>query len=633
VKHILTIPGLLLLSIAAISQNYNVSLIPDSLLKHANMVQRMDETKVIIHSIKSATVKHKFAYTILNEAGDSYAGYANLYDNFEKLTDASGKLYDAFGKQIKAIKKKDMEDVAYNDNFSLAGDGRIKHYNFYYKSYPYTVEFEEEQEYNGIYEFPAWQPLDGFDYSVQNSSYIIEMPADYKIRYKLVNGAKEPMITSSANSKILSWQAMNIKAIKYEPYQPSLSRLLPGVLAGPDDFEYGGFKGNLSTWENYGKFYAELYRGKDVLPDNIKAEVHRLTDGLTGRREKIKTLYNYLQQNTHYISIQLGIGGLQPFEAKFVAEKKYGDCKALSNYMVSMLREAGIKAYTAIIYGGENFPYIYEDFPRHYFNHVVACAPAEKDTLWLECTIQTGSAGYAGTFTGNRKALLVTEDGGKLVNTPRYTADDNLQIRNIAATIDENGNLTAEVFTHSTGIQQELQHSLLYDANPEQREKYLNRTLNLPTYKVEKIDYKEIKDVVPAMNEKLTITSPNYATVTGKRLFVLPNLFNKESKLPENNERRFDIWFKSSYKDVDSIAIQLPHGYTIESLPKDISLKNRYGNYSISFKVKDNTVEVRRIREQEEALFPAADYQQLYVFFDAIARADRSKLVMVKSEK
>jgi len=620
-----------LVSTVLVAQNYSVVLIPDSLLKHSDAVQRIEETRIIIHSIKSATVKHRYAYTVLNESGNAFAGYYNLYDNFEKLSEASGKLFDASGKQIKSVKKKEMEDVAYNDNFSLAADGRIKSHNFYYKAYPYTVEYEDEQEYNGIYEFPAWQPIEGYNYAVQNSSYIIEMPADYKLRYKLINGAKEPVIVEKGNTKILTWQAGNLPAIDHELFQLPLSRLTPVVLAGPNDFEYGGYKGNLSTWDNYGKYYASLYKGRDILPENIKAEVHKLADALSSREEKIKVLYNFLQQNTHYISIQLGIGGLQPFEAKYVAEKKYGDCKALSNYMVSMLKEAGVTAYPAVIYGGENFPHVYEDFPRHYFNHVVTCVPGDKDSVWLECTDQTTSAGYAGTFTGNRKALLITEDGGKLVNTPRYTANDNLQIRKITASVDEMGNLVADAWTHATGIQQEQQHMLLNGANQEQREKYLNRALNLPTYKVEKIAYKEVKGTIPAMDETLKIACPNYAAVTGKRLFIAPNLFNKEFKLPAKSERRFDILFKSSYIDVDSIFITVPQGYTVESLPKDISIKNKFGSYSISFKVTDNSISLTRSRRQDEATFPAADYPALVEFFDTMSKADRSKIVLVKN--
>ena len=614
------------------AQNYAVGFIPDSLFKNANVVQRFKETKIIIHSINSATVKTKYAYTVLNEKGNDVAEYVSLYDNFEKLSEASGKLFDASGKQIKSVKKKDMEDIAYDDNFSLIGDARIKRHNFYCKQYPYTIEYEQEEEYKGIYEFPSWSPVSGTNYSVEKSIFFIEMPVDYNLRYKLINGAKEPTINKTEKIKTFKWEAGNIAALDYEPFQPSVKQFTSSVLIGPDDFEYGGYRGNLSTWDNYGKYYAALYKGRDVLPGNIKGQVHELTDGLTNREQKIKVLYNYLQKNTHYISIQLGIGGLQPFEASFVAEKKYGDCKALSNYMVSLLKEAGIKANLAIIYGGKGFRELYEDFPKHYFNHVVVCVPNEKDTTWLECTSQTESAGYSGSFTGNRKALLITDDGGKLVNTPSYSSADNLQIRKVNATIDENGNLTADVYTHFTGMQQELQHSLLNDATAEQRQKYLNTKINLPTYNVNKIEYKETKGKVPVIDEYLKITAENYAAVTGKRLFIQPNLFNKESKLQGNENRKFAIELRETYRDADSIYIKIPAGYNVESMPKDIGIVNKFGNYTISYKMKNDLIELVRSMEQNQATFPPADYAGIVNFFDIMYKADRAKIVLVKNQ-
>ncbi len=76
----------------------------------------------------------------------------------------------------------------------------------------------------------------------------------------------------------------------------------------------------------------------------LNRKVHELTDHLTDKRQKVFALYDYLQKNTRYISVQLGIGGWQPFPADYVATKRYGDCKALSNFMVALLKEAGIKA-------------------------------------------------------------------------------------------------------------------------------------------------------------------------------------------------------------------------------------------------------------------------------------------------
>lgn len=128
-------------------------------------------------------------------------------------------------------------------------------------------------------------------------------------------------------------------------------------------------------------------------------------------------------------------------------------------------------------------------------------------------------------------------------------------------------------FLQNIAAHSRTQHSLIHDASNEQREKYLNSTISLPTYKVEKSDYKEMKGKIPVVDEYLKITSPNYASVSGKRLFVQPDLFNKASKLTSGAERKFDIKLKYSYLDIDSIDIKIPANYKVESMPKDLSIK------------------------------------------------------------
>ena len=228
------------------AQNYNVLLIPDSLTKNANAVKRFEELHVIIKDIGKAIVKHKYAITILNESGDEYATYANSFDKLTPLSDISGHLYNAFGKSIKTVKKKDISNTSVDDGYSLLTDSRQKQYSFYCKTYPYTIEFEDEQELNGIYFLPHWQPVEDERFTVQQSRFIVETPANYKLRYKQFNYAGVPVINKNEKTTY-TWQLLNKTAIDYEIFQPLVQEITTAVYIAPSEFEFGGYTGDMST--------------------------------------------------------------------------------------------------------------------------------------------------------------------------------------------------------------------------------------------------------------------------------------------------------------------------------------------------------------------------------------------------
>ncbi|MEO8412458.1 MAG: DUF3857 domain-containing protein [Ginsengibacter sp.] len=625
--------GFILCSGLLKAQEYNAFFIPDSLQKGADIVKRDEEYILTIKSPSKYTVYERHAYTILNPAASQYADYVTHYDKFCSINSVSGKLFNSMGKEIKHTKKSEWKDNSSYDGFSLLSDARYKENGFYSADYPYSVEYEEEDDYDGTQGFPTWMPQRGPFMSVQNSKFTIIAPADYIVRYKQVNFTGEPAITQKGGLKTYIWELKNIAAKKYEISAQSFAEITPTVFFAPSKFEVQGYNGDMSTWEGYGNFMYQLVKGRDVLPDDIKKKVHELTDNIKEKRDKIFVLYDFLQKNTRYISIQLGIGGWQPFEASYVAEKKYGDCKALSNYMIALLKEAGITGKYVEIYGGKSPPPFIEDFPFSQFNHVITCVPLAKDTVWLECTSQTASPGYMGSFTGNRKALLIDETGGHVVHTPIYKAADNLKIRIVKAVADEQGNLSAEITNTYTGLQQDFPHALMFDASKEDRGKYLNQLFNLPTYEVIKNDYKEHKGVIPSVDEYLQIQLNNYAIITGKRFFITPYLFGGATeKLMADTARQNDYIIRDAYRDIDSVEIKIPAGYRPESVPKDISLQTKFGKYISSVKVLGDKIIYCRFMEEDSGRFPAKEFNELVKFHDQVYRSDRSKLVLIKTE-
>jgi len=620
------------LSLLAGDGEYAVAKIPLQLLKGANSVVRLDEQRVVVKNLEKMVLRNHYVITILNEKGDEHADWIEEYDNFNSIESIEGVLYDADGKKIKSLKKNEIRDVSITSD-NLAVDGRLKVHNFYYKVYPYTVEYTVETVKKETMFFPQWIPVPDEFVAVEKSSMSVEVPVGYKLRYKTFNYDKEPVIKSIDKFLEYTWEIKEYEPVIAEYYSPGWKSITPVVMMAPSEFIIEDYQGKMSDWKELGLFQASLNKGRDVLSADIKQKVQEIIKDAKTKNEKIHRLYQYLQNNTRYISIQLGVGGWRPFEATYVSAKGYGDCKALSNYMYSLLKEAGILSYYTLVKAGNYEEDVVVDFPSRQFNHVIVCVPDVKDTIWLECTSQITPPGYMGKFTGNRHALLITEEGGKLVQTPRYSMKDNLQARNVKAILEESGTLKVIADTKYSGMQQDDIHGRINALSKEKVKEHLQEQLDFSTYDINQFEYKEQKSSLPAINESLDITVSNYATITGKRLFIVPNVMTRSGrKLSKDSTRKYDIQLGFEYKDVDSVEIELPKGYEPEAMPKDVTISSQFGKYSSSVKLKDNKLYYYRLMEHNSGRYPAKQYADLVDFYGAIYKADRGRVVLVKNE-
>jgi hypothetical protein len=614
------------------AQNYAASLIPDSLKQNADYVKRYEELRIDVRSSSKVHYYTKYVYTILNEDGDRFGGFSEYYDRFKDISSIDGDLYNALGVKIKSVKKKDITDLSGTDEASFATDIRYKQHDFGYREYPYTVSYEIESETDGILGLPTWIPQHRDKYSLEESKLIVSFSEANPVRFK-TNNIGLPDSSIDGSKKTYTWHLKNRPALIVEPYQPSWYTVVPSVKLAPTFITAQGYSGSMNTWKEYGNYIQQLIKDRDALPDDIKTKVHQLVEGKTTVYDKVQTLYEYMQNNTRYISIQMGIGGWQPYDATFVATHRYGDCKALSNYMVALLKEAGIKSNYVEIRSGEGAEPLIEDFPCSQANHVVCCVPNGKDSIWLECTSNYESAGYNGTFTGNRKALAITEDGAKIISTNYYTSKENQQIRKVTAVVDENGHLSAKASTKYTGIEQEDVFGLIHYATKEEREKYLNQMLSIPNYKVEQHEYKETKGVIPQVDEELKIEADNFATVSGKRLFLTPNMFNlMGAKMSTDKARLYPIKYGNDFMQRDTISITIPAGYKVESMAKDVAVTTKFGHYIICFEIDGTKINVKREYERNSITAPSSDWLDFVKFMDQVYKADRSKIAFVKTQ-
>jgi hypothetical protein len=610
---------------------YPVSAIPAPLLEKANSVLRRHETVYTVKSAGEAVEKVFYAITILNENGKDQAPLQVFYDKLVKVNYIHGAIYDAQGNLLDKLSKSNIKDVSAYDGFSMMTDNRYKVAQFPRNAYPYTVEFEYEVVDNKLLGYEMWNPQEVLDMSIERANFQIVMPKGLLLRYKELNLGKKVTTTGDETKQIYNWEVTDVTTKEKEPLSPNGS-LVPTVFASPSQFEVEGYAGDMTTWKSYGEWSNKLNAGRDELTAEVKQKLIQLVANEKDPISKVKKIYEYLQSSTRYVSIQLGIGGWQPFDATTVNKNSYGDCKALSNYTKAMLKAIGIESYYTLVLAGEEKEDIDINFPSAHFNHVILSVPLKNDTVWLECTSQTNPFGYMGSFTGNRHALAITPEGGKIVRTPTYKAADNLENHAAEVFLDAQGDATAQVTSIYTGLQQEYSDGIINYLSAEEQKKQLYKTIQIPNFDINKFEFSQKKERIPSVTEKLQLTVRKWASRSGKRVFLPLNLVSVWDEVPTKNDaRRTDLLLKMPFIDSDTIRYRLPEGYEVESQPEDITIQSKFGSYSASVKVEKGIVTYIRRHEMNSGRYPNTAFNEYADFCKKIAKADKMQLVLLSS--
>lgn len=608
---------------------YVASTISPELIKNANAVIRLQATTINIKSVSSATYSMRQIVTILNKEGLYHSVYYGSEDKFTKLHFEKLTIYDKTGKKVKSFGSSHLEPYnpytnnIYDDNYYYYLDPE-------YMIYPFTVEITYSFDFNGILSLPSWYYYDSYNTSIEKSLFSVYTAPDYKLRYRQQK-IKDDVKPITDNSNIMyRWEANNLPALLSEPASTGLAIFSPAVFFSPSDFEIQGIKGNCETWESFGSFRTTLLKGRDLLEGPINDSIRILADKTEDTTEIVRRIYKYMQNKTRYVSVQEGIGGWQPILAQSVDRTQYGDCKGLTNYTKALLNIAGIKSIYTVVRAGKYEDDIKTDFPSNQTNHAILCVPRGADTIWLECTSQKSPFNYLGSFTDDRHVLLITENGGKLVRTPRYTSDQNSQFRKAIVTLDLLGNATASVSTKYNYYYFDENIALIY-LDQEDIKKRITNSIDIPGFTLVDFFVKQKDPDKPALNEDISLKMTKYATVMGDRMLIPLNLMNRWERLPSNiADRKMDIEFKRDRSEADTITYKIPAGYSVASVPKPVEYTSPFGYYRADVIVNGNELTYIRQMKYNKCSFPASQYPQLLEFNKSIATADNTKIALKK---
>ncbi len=625
---ILLFSGIVLCSHAQLNI-YSALTIPDSLRKDADMVIREENIKLSIKDKNTARYEVQQVITVLNEQAKRFLSFVQFSDKFNMLDDAEIKIFDLMGNKKNTWSKKEMTSLNYGEG--LVPEGKVTYFNVNAPAYPITIEFNYSIKFKGIFSLPGYDMHSPWQ-SVQHSVFEVETPTDLGVRYKLLNTSNQPEITHTGNKDVYKWEQKNLKAYKLEKHSGSSFSYEPTVLIGPNKFQLDDYDGDMTSWKNFGAWIDNLYAKTTGLPEDKKLFYRNMVKSATTDKEKAAILYNYMQNNMRYVSIQLGIGGLRPFPASFVDDKKYGDCKALSNYLKSALDAVGVKSNLVIIQGGNTPRNVLEDFPANYFNHAILCIPQPNDTIWLECTSTTLPFAQLGPFTENRKAMMVTETGGVLVNTPVSNYKSNTESINTVIEVNEDGG--AKVITNYTLFGDSRDEMLMRYHDLKEDEK---RRFFISNMQWKHPDNFEISNSKNKANPYLVTATMDYEKIysfnAGSKLFFETRLYPIfDEEIPENEKRIRDYYFTCPYEAMDTTVYKFPAGFTLETMPKNKLVQFPFAQYSCNYTwdAATHTLTSIALVQIKERVIKVADYPKLLDFKKQVMADVNEKIVMKK---
>lgn len=596
----------------------------DSLRTEADAIVLTDEATA---TIDDSEIEYKVHRKILinNKDGKKY-GIRVLHESeFMSVKDIESSIQDVFGKVIRELEDDDI------DEFTLAAGYTEKYKRFEAGSttYPYIVEYSYTYEYESHYFWRDWYPQK--DIPVLSSTYklILEDDIPYNT-YKIGLNIEPKKYTEDGNTVHL-YALKNIPPTKDESRLPTEFKTQNAILFAPQHFRLGESHGSCQTWDEFASWYRLLAKDRYRLSENTKMEINNLVTNEEDPYKKIDLLYKYLQDKTRYVQIYLNLGGVQPHPADWVYQNRFGDCKDLATFMITLLKIAGIKAYPALV-RTKNSGYVYKDFPSDQFNHIITFIPLNNDSLWLDCTFDYISYRDTPYWIEGTNALVVKENKGEILTVHQRNAAENLHKTFFKGDLDTKSTLSCSgQMAYTGGLKNDYKEDIA-ELKSDELKRMLIKTFTKYQQHFNLDDFEVIQENrIDPLKLNFKGEYKRFVRKVGKRLFFNPNLLNRETQkyVPEEETRTypFDL-VKFPYLDIDSLEIKLPGNYTIESAPEMKNLKKPFGKYITRYKIENGVFHYYRLFEYSKELIYPEEYNDFLEFYKTVVDNDNSKFVL-----
>ncbi|MBV9669469.1 MAG: DUF3857 and transglutaminase domain-containing protein, partial [Acidobacteriales bacterium] len=425
----------------------------------------------------------------------------------------------------------------------------------------------------------------------------VDVPAAVTVTLK-TNPGDEPRIETKDGRRIYRWKRKNLTLDDDDSDDNAKKARLKKDLTDPDrhpDVQMTTFQ----SWQELGKWFAQLVNERVTPNDALKAKALELTKSKSSEQAKIEALYDYVSKQYRYVSLSFGIGRYQPHPAAEIFSNHYGDCKDKYTLLASMLQAIGLHSDPVLIH---SWRHIDEGVPSPaQFDHVISAVTIGDKPTILDATPDVAPFGLLSPTLRHKKALLVSTANTHIIDTPSTMPFRPSELITLDGKVDDIGKLQGTVNITSRGDTELVMRTAFQQVPPSRWNQLAKYFLQLLGIQGEATDVQAtpVADTSVPFSVKWKFTATNYLDWTNKKIDLrAPTAPTQVPDFAEETDasRQRPLPFYGAPSDLTYRAVlQFPKRFEV-TLPVPVNLTRDYGEYHSSYARNDatNTVTVEK---------------------------------------
>jgi len=471
----------------------------------------------------------------------------------------------------------------------------------------------------------------------ESTKFQIRCQSTTEIGYKIFGNYQDKIVftkTTEGNTDIYTWEAKDIPEFEEEEDMPSSLYFIPHIIYYIKSYEKDGKKEEvLGTPEKLYQWYYSLV--KDINKTDQTALKNKTLELIKDKNtdlEKAKAIYQWVQQNVHYVAFEDGMGGFVPREAADIFQKFYGDCKDMANLLNQMLLYAQLDSNLTWI-GTRIKPYKYEEAPTPQVdNHMITNLVIGGKSYFLDATDKFCPFTFPSAMIQGKEALIGKSDKEfRLEMVPVVASTMNKTTISMKLNL-ENNTIIGDATTTISGLKKSYLLNNLSAYNQKESEIWKNtitshnQKILLEIQELQKNDYQEQPSKAVF---KLKLEN-GVKDVNGKLLVKPLLLFPLKESLIDIEKRKLSIENDLAYVYEIQYEYQLPADYKVEFLPENAKTENDLGSFDIQYKLVNNSIKVTQKIESKKLLLETKDFALWNSFIKALTKQYNQSIILSK---